>query len=173
VPHRFKLSKGSKPVKSALFFSAMVAVSCPAVAQVSVMVRTDLTDLATEKNKPNTLGLVRQRAARQGGTWETLLANDITCGGGAVAIARSMRDRQYFLVIGKKTAAEANTEAMRQANVFAKANRGWITSAGPSWFNKNAYRQGADGTEWVLQETVGLDRCLNVSPGKGGPGVRN
>ncbi len=139
--------------------SAMVAT--PAIAQVSVMVRTDLTDLATEKNKPNTLKLVQERAAKAGGIWEVLLANDTTCGGGAVAIARSMRDRRYFLVVGKKTAAEANTEAMRQANEFAKANRGWITTAGPSWLNINAYSQSADGMEWVLENTAGMDRCTD------------
>ncbi len=63
----------------------------PVAAQVSVMVRTDRTDLATEKNVPNSLEKVQQRAAAKGGTWETLLANDTTCGGGAVAIAYSAK----------------------------------------------------------------------------------
>ncbi|MBO9511678.1 hypothetical protein [Erythrobacter sp. A6_0] len=146
-------------MKRMLALALILPISCPATAQVSVMVRIDLTDLATEKNVPDSLEKVQERAAAIGGEWETLLANDTTCGGGAVAIARSMRDRRYFLVTGKKTAAEANTEAMREANEFVKANRGWITSAGPSWFNKNAYRQSADGMEWVLQETVGMNRC--------------
>lgn len=148
-------------------FALIASIAWPATAQVSVIVRTDRTDLATEKNKPNTLELVRERAARKGGTWNTLLANDTTCGGGAVAIAYSMQDRRYFLVTGRKTAAEANTEAMRQASAFAKANKGWITTAGPSWFNKNAYRPGADGVEKIVENTVGMDRCADTDTNQG------
>lgn len=146
-----------------LFVAMFVALfATPAAAQVSVMVRTDRTDLATEKNVPNSLEKVQARAAAKGGTWDTLLANDTTCGGGAVAIAYTMGDRRYFLVTGKLTASEANAEAMRQANEFAKTSKGWITTAGPSWFNENEYRLGADGGEWVLQTLGGLDRCAKA-----------
>lgn len=149
-------------MKSLIIAMVLALFATPAEAQVSVMVRTDRTALATEKNVPNSLQKVQQRAAAKGGTWDTLLTNDTTCGVGAVAIAYTMGDRRYFLVTGKLTAGEANAEAMRQANDFAKANKGWITTAGPSWFNKNAYRKGADGIEWVLEETVGMDRCARV-----------
>ena len=151
-----------------------------ATAQVSVMVRTDRTDLATEKNVPDPLERVRKRVATKGGTWDTLLANDTTCGGGAVAIAYSMSDRRYFLVTGKKTATEANAEAMAKAREYAAARKGWITTAGPNWFNRNEYRVGADGIEWVLDKLDMLDPCQFRLPEaerrrqqrNGGPGVR-
>lgn len=157
------------------------SLALPASAQVSVMVRTDRTDLATEKNVPDSLAKVQKRAAAKGGTWDTLLANDTTCGGGAVAIAYAMGDRRYFLVTGKKSAAEANAQAMAKAKEFASARKGWITTAGPSWFNTNEYRQGAEGTEWVLEKLDMLDRCgkfvedsaKRSPPKQGSMGVRN
>lgn len=121
---------------------ALAVTSTGALAQVNVLVRDDATGVVYKVNEPDGLNKAKEQAARMEGTWRTLLAEDRTCGGGAIWYASNRAERKYFLVTGKATSGEANIAAAKQARAFTQDKPAWIAGALRTWLNRNAASAG-------------------------------
>lgn len=152
-------------LRSLIVLAAGITMASPASAQVHILVRDDMTAVLHKVNEPDGLAKAQEQAARIGGDWRVLLANDQTCGGGAIWYASNGRERRYFVVKGRKTASEANIEAAGIARGFANGRQGWTAGALRTWFNKNAFADKSSTYVKVVERAVGVDRCHKDSDG--------
>lgn len=148
-------------------FSASTAVH----AQVQILGREDKTEVVYSVNQPDGLASARTRAEEKGGSWSLVLQSAI-CGHGAIWYASNGEERKYFVVVGKESTADANTEAAATARNYAKGRAGWHAGIMRVFVNENRYSLKPSLATGVVERWAGLDPCTKSDRKGGAVGVR-